>query len=275
MAVSAFKSSSRRGNQSSTSSTSTPTTTTNRAPPIRRSRSVSAFSRTNNTFDFSTEFLNKRDNPLFDQISKSNETKVPFLESSAPVRGRSAARNAEPGRKDVGRSVSRVDTGRRSTRSASQCPVSRRHFNSSTSESEADCKDRKGLKFGGNNRKGGLFERTDNNVIGQEKDLRRWSSQHSAVEVSDCFAATPPSLQTRNYDDAVSTASSGFGCDEKTIRAVCEQKSVQMDQPGGSDIYETVRSEVRRVISEIQIDLERVSFMRSALSPSQLAVNLL
>jgi hypothetical protein len=27
-----------------------------------------------------------------------------------------------------------VDTGRRSTRSASQCPVSRRHFNSSTSE---------------------------------------------------------------------------------------------------------------------------------------------
>ncbi|GAU46485.1 hypothetical protein TSUD_402400 [Trifolium subterraneum] len=133
-------------------------------------------------------------------------------------------------------------------------------------QSEADCKDRKGLKFGGNNRKGGLFERTDNNVIGQEKDLRRWSSQHSVVE---------PSLQTRNYDDAVSTASSGLGCDEKTIRAVCEQKSVQMDQPGGNDIYETVRSEVRRVISEIQIDLESVSFMRSSLSPSQLAVNLL
>jgi hypothetical protein len=31
-------------------------------------------------------------------------------------------------------------------------------------------------------------------------------------------------LQTRNSDDAVSTASSGFGCDEKTIRAVSEQK---------------------------------------------------
>jgi hypothetical protein len=43
-------------------------------------------------------------------------------------------RNGEPSRKDAGRSVSRVDTGRRSTRSASQCPVSRRHFNSSTSE---------------------------------------------------------------------------------------------------------------------------------------------
>ncbi|KAK2407574.1 hypothetical protein P8452_69609 [Trifolium repens] len=259
MAVSAFKSSSRRGNQSSSSSsTSTPTTTTttNRAPPIRRSRSVSAFSRTNNTFDFSTEFLNKRDNPLFDQISKSNEANVPLLESSAPVRGRSAVRNGEPSRKDAGRSVSRVDTGRRSTRSASQCPVSRRQFNYSTSESDADCKDRKGLKLGGGNRKGGLFGRTDNDVIDQEKDLRRWSSQHSAIEVSDCFAATPARLQTRNSDDAVSTASSGFGCDEKTIRAVSEQKSVQRDQSEGSDIYETVRSEVRRAISEIQVDLE-------------------
>ncbi|CAJ2657193.1 unnamed protein product [Trifolium pratense] len=257
MAVSAFKSSSRRGNQPSSSSTSTPTTTTtNRAPPIRRSRSVSAFSRTNNTFDFSTEFLNKRDNPLFDQISKSNETTVPFLETSTPVRGRSAARNGDPSRKDTSRSVSRVDTGRRSTRSASQCPVSRRNFNSSTSESEADCKDRKGLKLGGSNRKSGLFGRTDNNMIDQEKDLRRWSSQHSAVEVSDCFAATPPGLQTRNCDDAVSTASSGFGCNEKTIRAVCEQKSIQRDQPGSSEIYETVRSEVRRAMSEIQIDLE-------------------
>lgn len=30
--------------------------------------------------------------------------------------------------------------------------------------------------------------------------------------------------QTQNSDDAVSTTSSGFGCDEKTIKAVCEQK---------------------------------------------------
>jgi hypothetical protein len=60
-------------------------------------------------------------------------------------------------------------------------------------QSDADCKDRKGLKLGGGNRKGGLFGRTDNDVIDQEKDLRRWSSQHSAIEVSDCFAATPVS----------------------------------------------------------------------------------
>jgi len=56
-------------------------------------------------------------------------------------------------------------------------------------QSEADCKDRDGLKLGGTNRKGGLFGRTDKDVMDQEKDLRRWSSQHSAVEVSDCFAS--------------------------------------------------------------------------------------
>ncbi|XP_058744221.1 uncharacterized protein LOC131616790 [Vicia villosa] len=257
MAVAAFKSSSRRGNQSSSSTTAattaatTTTTTTTRAPPTRRSRSVSAFSRTS-TFDFPNEFLNKRDNPLFDQISKP-----PVLETSPPpVRGRSVARNGEPNRKDAGRSVSRVDTGRRSTRSASQCPVSRRSFNYSTSESEADCKARNGLKLGGSNRKDGLFGRPDKDAIDQEKDMRRWSSQHSTIDVSDCFTSNSFGSQTQNCDDAVSTASSGFGCDEITIKAVCEQKSVQRDQPGGSDIYETVRSEVRRAISEIQIDLE-------------------
>jgi hypothetical protein len=46
-----------------------------------------------------------------------------------------------------------------------------------------------------------------------------------------------------------------------------------MDQPEGSDIYETARSDVRRAISEIQIDLASVSFMRSLFSPSRLEVN--
>jgi len=50
-------------------------------------------------------------------------------------------------------------------------------------------------------------------------------------------------------------------------------QSVQRDQPGAGDIYETVRSEVRRAISEIQIDLESVSFMISQLSSCQLEVN--
>lgn len=42
--------------------------------------------------------------------------------------------------------------------------------------------------------------------------------------------------------------------------------------PEASDIYETVRSEVRRAISEIQIDLESVCFMNSYLFHCQLAL---
>lgn len=87
-------------------------------------------------------------------------------------------------------------------------------------QSEADCKDRNGLKLGGTNRKGCLFGRTDKDVMDQEKDLRRWSSQHSAVEVSDCFASTSSGLQTQICDDVDSTASSGFGCDEKDRKSV-------------------------------------------------------
>ncbi|KAJ1376816.1 hypothetical protein SESBI_49547, partial [Sesbania bispinosa] len=271
MATAAFKSSSRRGSQSSTTPSNTPSSSgrsSNNRAPIRRSRSVSAFSRTSSSLDVSTEFLNKRDNPLFsttDEVPQSNQT---LLETSTPAkgassavsnggaRGRSVARNAEPGRKDSGRSLSRVDTGRR-TRSASQCPVSRRHLNYSTSESEAECKDGNDLKFVGSSRKGGLVGRSDNGMADQAKALRTWSSQHSSIEVLDCFAATLSGLQTQNCDDVDSTASSGFGSDEKTIKAVCEQiKSVQRDQPEARDLYETVRSEVRRAISEIQIDLQ-------------------
>ncbi|XP_061350252.1 uncharacterized protein LOC133295430 isoform X2 [Gastrolobium bilobum] len=250
MAVAAFKSSSRRGNQSSTPSNTSSSSgrPTNRAPPIRRSRSVSAFSRTNS--DLSTEFLNKRDNPLFSTADQTQPTKN-LLETSTPAegiaRGRSVARSAEPGRNESGRSLSRADSGRR-TRSASQCPVSRRHLNYSTSESEAEFKSGNGLKLLGSNRKGGLVGTSDDGVRDQVKDLNTWSSRHSSIESG---------LQTQNADDAVSTASSGFGSDEKTIRAVCEQmNSVQGNPLEANDIYETVRSEVKRAISEIQIDLE-------------------
>ena len=178
MAIAAFKSSSRRGNQSQTQSNSTPSNTPSSSSgrpsreqsrnkaPIRRSRSVSAFSRGN--LDISTEFLNKRDNPLFWSTSTSpprdDETTQPakslLLETSdsdktaAPARdpnkgrpspadsrsasgsarGRHVTRNGEAkGSSTTGRSLSRVDTGRR-TRSASQCPASRRRWNYSTSE---------------------------------------------------------------------------------------------------------------------------------------------
>ncbi|TKY68468.1 hypothetical protein E2542_SST04720 [Spatholobus suberectus] len=252
MAVAAFKSSSRRGTQSSAPSNTSSSSgrSSARAPnPIRRSRSVSAFSRASSDTS-TTEFLNKRDNPLFDETQCTKT----LLETSAPAG--SVARKGEQDRRETGRTLSRADSGRR-TRSASQCPVSRRHLNYSTSESEAECKEGIGLKLVGSNRKGGLVGRSENGVTDQVKDLHTWSSRHSSVEVSDCFAATLSGLQTQTCDDEASTASSGFGSDEKTIKAVFEQmKSVQGDQPEASDIYETVRSEVRRAISEIQIDLE-------------------
>ncbi|XP_027355128.1 uncharacterized protein LOC113865017 isoform X2 [Abrus precatorius] len=250
MAVAAFKSSSRRGTQSSStpSNASYSGRPSTRAPnPSRRSRSVSACPRT--SLDISTDFLNKRDNPLFDQTQSSKT----LLETSTPASStRSVARSAEPGR-----ALSRADSGRR-TRSASQCPVSRRrHLNYSTSESEAECNDGSGLKLAGSNRKGDLVGRSKDGVTDQMKDLHTWSSRHSSVEVLDSFAATLSNLQTHNCDDEASTASSGFGSDEKTINAVFEQmKLVQADLPEASDIYETVRSEVWRAISDIQIDLE-------------------
>jgi len=135
MAVAAFKSSSRRGTQSSAHSNAPPNTTSSsgrsstRAPnPTRRSRSVSAFSR--GSFDISTitEFLNKRDNPLF--FDETQSTKALLTETSTPA---NSARSAGPGRRETGRVLSIADSGRRA-RSASQCPVSRRHLNYSTSE---------------------------------------------------------------------------------------------------------------------------------------------
>lgn len=161
------------------------------------------------------------------------------------------ARNSEPGR-----SLSRVDTGRR-TRSASQCPVSRRNLSYSTSESEAESKGESVIKFGGSSRRSGLVGRSDYGVTDRVKDLNTWTSLHSSDEVSDSFTGTLSDLQNQSCDDVVSTASSGFGSDEKTIKAVYEQmKSVQTDHPEAGDIYETVRTEVRRAISEIRIDLE-------------------
>ncbi|XP_027912064.1 uncharacterized protein LOC114170719 [Vigna unguiculata] len=266
MAVAAFKSSSRRGTQSSAPSNASSSSgrSSTRAPnPTRRSRSVSAFAR--GSSDISTEFLNKRDNPLFDETQSAKTV----IETST---ARGAARSAEPARRESGRALSRAESGRR-TRSVSQCPVSRRHLNYSTSESEVECKEGNDLKLVGSNRKGDLVGRSENGVTDQVKDLHTWSSRHS-VEVSDCFAATLSGLQTQTCDDEASTASSGFGSDEKTIKAVFEQmKSVHGDLSEASDIYETVRSEVRRAISEIQIELESAIQKRNvtAISVSNVA----
>ncbi|XP_072080104.1 uncharacterized protein [Arachis hypogaea] len=277
MAVAAFKSSSRRGNQNHSNSTSATSARSSRQEsrtkaPIRRSRSVSAFSR--GSSDISTEFLNKRDNPLFCSVTPSsppgNDDAQPppsslLLEASdfdrptpsasnpnnkaSGPRGRHVTRNVDAKggswSSSTGRSLSRSDAGRR-TRSASQCPASRRLWSYSTSESETDALDSSDLRFVESNRKGGLFG-SDSGMVDQVRDLRRWSSQHSSTESS---------LETQRCADAVSMVSSGYGSDVKTIKAVSEKMSVQGGPLVTSDVYETVRSEVRRAISEIQTDLE-------------------
>ncbi|KAF7836297.1 uncharacterized protein G2W53_011156 [Senna tora] len=261
MAIAAFKSSSRRGNLAA----SPPSSTRDDAPkkaPIRRSRSVSALSRS--SFDISTEFINKRDNPLFCSSTTSSPRDDDEVES-AKTRGRSVMRDGEvssskgavmTGRKETGRSMSRVDTGRRN-RSASQVPVSRRLYSTSEDCSVRKSKDGNNLKLVGSNRKGGLFRSNDGMMDQKMKNLQTWSNQHSASVASDRSAKTLSRLQSRNCEDAVLTASSVYGSEEKTIKAVCEQmKSIQADPLEASDIYETVRSEVRRAIFEIQNDLE-------------------
>lgn len=161
MAVSAFRSNSRRvGAYSSTLSSreSTETSTSpNKKPlvPPRRSRSVSAHPRrgddvsaSSSTPNSSSDFLIKRDNPLFcsggspavaDSMKLGgggDQGRVDPGKAKAGVddrRGRTTLRNADRGsrmsgteQKGVGRSLSRART-----RSVSQRPVSRGHFVSS------------------------------------------------------------------------------------------------------------------------------------------------
>ncbi|XP_011046476.1 PREDICTED: uncharacterized protein LOC105141080 isoform X1 [Populus euphratica] len=76
---------------------------------------------------------------------------------------------------------------------------------------------------------------------------------------SDGSAADLPSLPFRSWEDG-GLGSSFSEAEGRTIKAVCEQmQSFQGDDLGddtSSRIYETVRSEVRRAIADIQNDLE-------------------
>lgn len=301
MAVSAFKSSSKRSNAATNSSASTTSSVgrqqiadkDNNNPakkaPLRRSRSVSAFSRT--SLDVSAEsFLNKRDNPLFwstdaqavdpQKLVKPTKLDAATSKDSRPAtsagadsrRGRSGLRNSDAlgTRKEAGRSLSRVDPSRRN-RSISRGPDSRRHFVNSKSDDEQVWGSLN--KVGSDGKKGALV-RSSSDELDELKGLRTWSSQHS--QDSD---ANLSCLQSTNWEDGVSVAGSLSGAEEKAVKAVCERmnmdlghshlsvqgKHLEDDNPSTS-IYETVRSEVRRAISEIQNDLE--SAMRRSNTPA-------
>ncbi|XP_010251651.1 PREDICTED: uncharacterized protein LOC104593480 isoform X2 [Nelumbo nucifera] len=290
MAVSAFKSMSKRGSLGTPSTnlaSAAESNSENLGKKVlhRRSRSVSAFSRNSLETPSSSqlpstdkeEFLNKRDNPLFWSSTSpprgSTETEnvigIAKFDSSAsrlgrPAsnvsdtrRGRSVSRNSgyvntsSGNRKEVGRSLSRVDTGRR-RRSAS-----RGRYGNSESEVEQDYNLSSSIKTRNNGNLGRSIEKKDNLITNaselsdQTKNMQTWSSQHPLLEPSD-------GLIIPNWEDGISTRSYSEA-EEKTIKAVFEQmKSLQSpaSDAGTSGIYETVRSEVRRAISEVQNDLE-------------------
>ncbi|XP_040991634.1 uncharacterized protein LOC121238713 isoform X2 [Juglans microcarpa x Juglans regia] len=276
MAVAAFKSSSRRGNLTTTTHSAGRESSDKENPPkkapIRRSRSVSAFPRRTNAEipSASDDFLNKRDNPLFWSGGSVSPLESPTTNTNANAdtgavsnggvdnrRGRSVARTAGVGSnkgpgsgKETARSLSRVYTGRRDR------SVSRQHFATSESEAEHDRGLSEDFKIrsdwnvvSSNATKGGL--------VRSGSDI--WSGQ-SEAEPSDGFATTLSCWQTPT-NEHVSVVSSLSEAEDKIIKPVCEQmKSVQGDNvkcdSSGGGIYETVRAEVRRAISEIQNDLE-------------------
>ncbi|XP_031260583.1 uncharacterized protein LOC116118751 isoform X2 [Pistacia vera] len=281
MAVAAFKSSSKRQNLLSSSTKAATTTTsdketakkdsTKKAPP-RRSRSVSAFSRTQldvSASSSSNEFLIKRDNPLFcsgnsppediksSKLGEISPKKSKALSAEDTRRGRSVARNADGGKpgSGIGRSLSRVDTGRR-FRSVSRPPVSRGP--TVNSESEVEQEDSVSVKR--SDRRKSELVKSSSATLDQTKSLRTTPGQRLAFEFSDRSTGNLSSMRTPNWEDRVST-SSFSEAEEKTIKAVCEQmKPFQGDNLGvdtsSNGIYETVRSEVRRAIADIQNDLE-------------------
>ncbi|GMG99516.1 hypothetical protein Nepgr_001356 [Nepenthes gracilis] len=237
MAISAFKSTSKRGNLSSTTAPSQSTresaTDSRKKAPIRRSRSVSAFSRTNSDVD--SGFMNKRENPLFwTAVSRPSDGQTGAVEtskldevSSKLIRprlkvssdggdcadsrtGRPVSRYSEGGSKFSvagGRSLLRVDTGRR----------------------------RRSVSMGHNGK-------------------------------SESCSRIP------NWEDGGSNSSISEA-EEKTIRSVSEHtmgRHTIDDADAASGIVETFRTEVRQAISDIQNDLknsqERARKLRAELA---------
>ncbi|CAO2833080.1 unnamed protein product [Amaranthus hypochondriacus] len=286
MATSAFKSTSRR----STTSSSTPTTTTNKQPkkqqnstqkaPLRRSRSVSAFSRTQ--LDTTTEFHNKRDNPLFwaDGSSHSEEdtdglvkfSKFEILKSSESNnlkgsdvgcgetrRGRSVSRSVDVsggGRADFGRSLSRISTtgGRRSPSVGHYRNSEEQENNVSNFRSKSKISSNGNQTFLEGKRK---LVRSASDLSEILKDSKAWASQHPTFETSNEAAVNPSGSQISHWGDARSTSFISEA-EERIIKPVSEEMLYSFrDNIGTTNgILETVRSEVRQAISDMQNDLK-------------------
>ncbi|XVE68505.1 hypothetical protein DITRI_Ditri09bG0073300 [Diplodiscus trichospermus] len=285
-ASSTFESSLRRGNQTTTTSSrkTTPSSSSSgsskravTAPP-RRSRSVSAFSRASHSA-FS-EFSIKRDNPLFDnnnsndddeeeaffsnsilkpdQITSKSKPKAVVADDYNNRRGRSISRNGlDPDRKrlsgsgnskELSRSLSVVDTRRRG-RSVSRTPLSRTTL--ATSESEVE---QEGNLWMRSKNKGNLSATVGNgrkvNLARSRSGLTR-STQQKHMDHLDSSPRSLSCSKTAKWSDVASTSSFS----EAELLESFQVDNLVGDATAASDIYRTVKSEVRRAISDIQNEL--------------------
>ncbi|XP_008792465.2 uncharacterized protein LOC103709064 [Phoenix dactylifera] len=284
MSASAFKSASKRGSYASSSRTISsskdrPTEDSRKKIPNRRSRSVSAVPRSYAKPPLASsvvsEYSNTRDNPLFGCSSSSSpesEGRVSATKGGSDVsgsrKGRSMSRSSGIGaegsgsRSESGRSLSRIGTGRR-LRS-----VSRGHHGNSENEIEHGYGSSSSLR----NTETGSFshngheKKTDMAVNDfelpeQTRNLQTWTSRHP---ISETWDTSSTCTLVRNWEDGISTSSLSES-EEATIRAFCEEMKIdQSSEDTGTDgIYETVRSEVRRAVSEIRNDLENAIRMKN------------
>ncbi|KAL0397357.1 UNVERIFIED_CONTAM: hypothetical protein Scaly_0184100 [Sesamum calycinum] len=283
MATSAFKSTSRRA---TAAEHNPPPPAAAAAASRRRSHSVSAVSRkTQLPFDdntlISTEFSNSRDNPLFwatsssspdkeesgkiSEIASSNNKKSSSLStrnarngnnssiSVSEQRGRSATRSSGD-KNGIGRSLSRVRG-----RSVSRAPCTGAYEDGKEQEvvTSTVARNRNEIKKIDNGVKRTNSVRSRSAIRGCRNNAGTTATQIQATEWSEDDSAY--SLQISNLEDGISIGSLSEA-EEKTIKAVCEDLKL-MGKKGGGDmppgeIYASVRSEVRRAISDIQNDLE-------------------
>ncbi|CAN6443146.1 unnamed protein product [Victoria cruziana] len=240
MAVSAFKSTSKRGSflqkdggGDGDSARSNPEGL-GKKTVMRRSRSVSAFPRDRSIDRSGTsplDFANKRDNPLFGSTSSSPES--PKSREMVGIRGM-----ADPVDGGRGRAINGVSSTRGGSGSGLIGDGERR--------GRSVCR-REPFR-------GGSVKAPSRSDSGVDTGRRRRS-------VSRGHYGNPErSARTSDSEESLSAVPYSHA-EEKTIKAVFEQmKSFQHDHPSGdagaTGIHETVRSEVRRAVFEVRQDLE-------------------
>ncbi|XP_031474210.1 uncharacterized protein LOC116246459 [Nymphaea colorata] len=255
MAVSAFKSTSKRGSflqkdggGDGDSARSNPDEL-GKKTVMRRSRSVSAFPR-DRSIDLSRpsplDFANKRDNPLFGSTSSSPES--PKSMDVVGIRGMADTLDSGMGRAISGASSSRPGSS-------------------------------SGLVGDGERRGRSVCRREPfraGSVKAPSRSVSRVDTGRRQRSVSRGHYGNPErSAQTSDSEESVSAIPYSHA-EEKTIKAVFEQmKTFQHDHPTGDagalGIHETVRSEVRRAVFEVRQDLENAIWRNPNLYASDIA----